>query len=469
VISVLPCAETEIVRDDEIFDAVLVACGRFGVIYSFVLEVRPSFRVVEAVTTPTRAAVLAALRDGVDDGTLFQPLFDLLGETALPAGIPDATGTPYFFQVLFSSQNPNDVWVHRRWETDLTDESTHVEATSTDNDVATAIVIATNAALAAGIVAAGPGGPYILAVQIAFNAEIASRPFTLGSVVAAALNVLWRVPLASHVIPGLNYSVIDARFRRAIEEGRRGPFNLITSGTRADSDNISYRADSIELVFDATKRDYLDFLDEILTMAQTFQQAGYISLRPSRASKALLSMHRVEGSHAMSIEISTLKNLPGNAQWMGYVHQRAVARGGRPHWGQYNKLDVRDVAMLYGKALDDWRESLMRVSGTSTGFSNIFSRARGLEPRGIVREVTAVRRLQISDSKLGPITHLCNSQARWSPVPKRQAVQEIESGTVHYFVRTVSGLTPLRAIGGRYVRLSADDASGNNLYSLPLC
>src|SRR5438046_2699990 len=43
----LPCSDIEVVRDDRTFDAVRVACGRFGVIYSLVLEVRRQFRVVQ--------------------------------------------------------------------------------------------------------------------------------------------------------------------------------------------------------------------------------------------------------------------------------------------------------------------------------------------------------------------------------------------------------------------------------------
>jgi hypothetical protein len=479
---VLPCNEADIVRDDRVFDAALVACGRFGVLYSFVLEVRRTLRVVEVVTTPTRPEVLQALRDGVGNGTHFQPLFDLLSTTALPPGLDDATGEPYFLQVLFNSQNPSDLWVHRRWETTNTVElpapepppppgSVHVTATGSDHDLAVDMVEAVNAALlaaaalVAGIPVVGPvAALYILGVAANFDRVIASREFSLGSVVAAALEALWKVPAASHIIPGLNYSVIDARFRPAINEGRRGPHYLITSGRRSDSDTISYRAASIELVFDATTTDYLDFLDEILPVAPSFQQAGYISLRPSRASKAYLSMHRVSGSHAMSIEISSLQGLPGNAEWMAFVHRRAVARGGRPHWGQYNKLDALDVAMLYGSALNEWREGLLQASGASPRFSNEFCRSRGLEPVAIAREVTAVRK------KRGDIiTHLCNEGATWSPVTVAQAIRQIESGVIQYFVRSAHRVVPVRAVGGSYVRSQADESAADNLDNLPRC
>ena len=470
----LPCADTEIIRDDEVFDAAIVTCGRFGVIYSFVLEVVPSFRVVEAVTKPTRSDVLQALRDGVTNQTLFQPLFHLLAPAALPAGLDDATGEPYFFQILFNSQDPNDLWVHRRWVTtdanDLPAPTNMVTGEVSDDVTAAAVLAATNVALSSAAVAAGlvpvvgiAASVYITGVQLAMDAEIAGRPFTLGSVVAATLNALWKVHLGG-VVPGLNSTVLNDRFADAMKNGRRRPHYLITSGSRADSDNISYRAASIELVFDATTTDYLDFLDVALGAAPSFHQAGYVSLRPSLASRGYLSMHGVQGSHAMSIEIASLKGLDGNAEWMRFVHKLAVERNGRPHWGQYNKLDALDVSMLYGDALNKWREALLRVSGTSTLFSNGYCRSRGLEPTAIIREVTHVRK-----TGHGTITQLCNLGAAWSPVSVHQAIRDIDSGTIQYFVKAADRLVPIRVVGGRYLRSVADDTAADNLDNLPPC
>ncbi|MEX0864355.1 MAG: DUF3892 domain-containing protein [Acidimicrobiia bacterium] len=545
---VLPCAQ--IVSDDRVFDAALVACGRFGVLYSFVLEVRRRFRVVEVVTTPARSDVLQALREGVGalqalrDGIgalearregigalptdirreeairrleeeirkleeeirsgnrLFQPLFDLLSTTTPPSGLDDATGDPYFLQVLFNSQKPNDVWVHRRWEAknpDLPDlpapeplpppGSARVTATASEHDLAVQLVETVNAALltagatipavatlavgaipgalpgAAPLLSLTPAIGAILAVYLTgvaayFNGLVASREFTLGSVLSAALEALWLVPAVSHVIPQVNYMVINGRFETAIVLGRRAKHHIITKDPIPDS----IKSASIELVFDATTTDYVDFLELILGVAPLFQQAGYISLRPSRASKAYLSMHGVSGSHAMSIEIASLQGLPGNAEWMAFVHRLAVSRNGRPHWGQYNKLDALDVALLYGKALNEWREGLLKVSGTSTLFSNEFSQSRGLEPVATAREVTAVRK-----TTGDVITHLCNQEVTWSPVTVAQAIRDIESGSIEYFVRSGDRIVPVRSVDGAYVRSQADDSQENNLDNLPRC
>jgi hypothetical protein len=94
--AVLPCDETKIVRDDRVFDAVRVACGRFGVIYSFVLEVRRQFRVVQVVTRPDAGAVLQALRDGQRHPRSSRRSSGSMNVDAIAPAFDDARGVPYF-------------------------------------------------------------------------------------------------------------------------------------------------------------------------------------------------------------------------------------------------------------------------------------------------------------------------------------------------------------------------------------
>ena len=119
--------------------------------------------------------------------------------------------------------------------------------------------------------------------------------------------------------------------------------------------------------------------------------------------------------------------------------------------------------MLYSTRLEEWREGLLRMSNTSVRFSNAFTQARGLEPTSIAREVTATRKHR------GTITHLCNRSAFWSPVPVDQAIDEIESGTVRYFVRNGNTITAIRVVGGTYLRSLPDSTSADNLDELPDC
>lgn len=50
----------------------------------------------------------------------------------------------------------------------------------------------------------------------------------------------------------------------------------------------------------------------------------------------------------------------------------------------------------------------------------------------------------------------------------QQAIRDIESGTVRYYVRAATGVVPIRVVDGRYLRSQADSSSANNLDSLPL-
>jgi hypothetical protein len=464
----LPCADAEVIRDDEIFKAALVACGRFGVIYSVVLEVVDKFRVVEDICIPRRAEVMRALRDGiVGGGLLFQPLFDMLDQFS-PAA-PDAAGEPRFFQILMNSQNPEVLWVTRRYVTTIADDvpaprDPLLVTGETEVDQRNAIVTAANAALTIAAIHAG-GNPlggfamatYIVGVQTAMNHTITSRPYTLGNVTAAAVTALWQIH-ANEQVAHLNGFLINQRMKLS---GKRGVYHLMTSGTRADSDNEDLKVSSIEVVFDASKDLYLAFLEEVCQAAPRYRQAGYISLRPSRKSEAFLSMHNVRGQFAVSIEFSTLQNLPDNDAWMKYVHDRALIWGGRPHWGQYNKPTPLDVMYMYGDSLNRWREALLRVSGTSMVFSNNFCRLRGLEPTAIVREITST--MQTRD---GVITHICNDAMPWSPVPRHVAIDEIQAGVVKYFVRSRGGLVGIHVVGGEYLRTDPNDTLEDNLDNL---
>jgi hypothetical protein len=345
---VLPCPGTTIVRSDEIFDAALVGFGRLGVIYSLVLEVRRAFRVVEVATMPNRASVFQALTAGMSSPNLFDPLFTLLAQTLPPSQLSEfnqiklASTTPYFFQLVFNSLDPNDLWVQRRW---ITSDATDLNLP----DV---------------------------------------TPGCLVYLANAGLNISWLggSSAAASVVRGVMSNALGS----AITQGRRGPHQIITSGTRAMSHNWNYKADSIEVIFPATNSGYITFLNTIQSAGPNYQQAGYISVRPSRAGRATLSMHNVASAHAISIEVASIKGQRDNETWMQFVHQTAVGLGGRPHWGQINTLDDHQMMNLYGQARRNWQTALNRVSGASTTFSNAFTRQRGLEPADFSRKVAAV-------------------------------------------------------------------------------
>lgn len=512
--AVLPCPDTQIVRDDRIFNAVRVACGRFGVIYSVVLEVRTQFSVAQLVTKPSAAAVRQALRDGVGTPSVFTPLLRLLKNDPAPPVIPEAIGVPYFFQIMFNALRPSDVWVTRRWEVvdaalppipnpederdpvkrkQLEDKLKGLVPDHTMRDIAIGVAVALHTAL--GISAASLSGT-LAASEIAgaligfpglgtlisgtttstvvaaltettarLDIQLAQGHFNAGLLVCTAIESLWKIPGMSQLVAEIEYLVLDGKMAPTA----RNLHYLVTSGTRADSDQTDFVSDSLEVVFDTMTSDYLDFLDEVLAISPLFPQAGYVSMRPSLPSKASLSMHNVTG-RAVSFELASLKPLAGNFPWLMYCHYAAVRRNGRPHWGQFNKMQALDTAMLYGDSLNSWREGLLALEriteqADSRIFSNAFTRQRGLEPVGIARDVTTVKK------RHGTITHLCNDAASWSPVTVAQAIEDIRAGAVHYFARRDDSRAAIAVVndghGGFYLRTRADNTSRDNLDKLP--
>jgi hypothetical protein len=517
--AVLPCPDTKIVRDDRIFNAVRVACGRFGIIYSVVLEVRTQFRVAHLVTKPNSAAVLKALRDGVGTPSVFTPLLRLLKNDPVPADIVESNQVPYFFQILFNALRPSDVWATRRWEVlndiglvpplpDPAKATTQAERDkilaeldgtagpdNTMHDVALAMSVLLNAMIgtAGATVAIGttvaeilgsliglPGvasaifgalsGPVVAQlteVTARLDAQIAQGHWNAGVVVASAIESLWKIPGMSMLVAEVEYLVLDG----SLKSPKRNVHYLVTSGSRADSDQKDFVSDSLEVVFDASDSNYVDFLEEVLAISPLFPQAGYVSMRPSLASNATLSMHNVMGRRAVSFELASLKPLMGNYPWLLWCHHAAVRRSGRPHWGQFNKMQALDTAMLYGDLLDRWREGLLalqRITGQadSSIFSNAYTRQRGLEPGGVSRDVTSVKK------KHGTITHLCNDAQSWSPVTVKQAIDDIRSGTIHYFARRDDTRAAIVIIsdghGGFHLRTRADGTTRDNLDKLPV-
>ena len=72
----------------------------------------------------------------------------------------------------------------------------------------------------------------------------------------------------------------------------------------------------------------------------------------------------------------------------------------------------------------------------------------------------------------GDITALCNPGMSWSPRSKRDAINDIESGTHTYHVPWTDGRTEIRVVNGpkgKYLRTDRDSTSRNNLDDLPDC
>lgn len=72
----------------------------------------------------------------------------------------------------------------------------------------------------------------------------------------------------------------------------------------------------------------------------------------------------------------------------------------------------------------------------------------------------------------GDITSLCNAPEWWSPVSKRQAIEDIENGSHRYYVRSGNAVADIHVVDGptgKYLRTDPDATQVDNLDSLPDC
>lgn len=74
--------------------------------------------------------------------------------------------------------------------------------------------------------------------------------------------------------------------------------------------------------------------------------------------------------------------------------------------------------------------------------------------------------------KDGDIVALCDDGEYWSPRPKKDAINDIETGAHTYYVPWKSGRTEIHVVNGpsgKYLRTSRDSSGRNNLDELPDC
>ena len=138
----LSCGDVQIIRDDELLSALQVSVGRFGIIYSYVLEVRTRFDLVEWATPSSWSEVSSFLREGITEGNILVPLLSNLPLPAIPpdgpsssvfAGIPfEDSSRPRYLEFLINSRNGNQLWVRRRWERERADLELEVPVERTE-------------------------------------------------------------------------------------------------------------------------------------------------------------------------------------------------------------------------------------------------------------------------------------------------------------------------------------------------
>jgi len=392
--SVLTCPDAEILRDDALFDAMLIGFGRFGIIYSYVLRVKRAYRLGEWTVQLPRTLVTTLLRQGVTNGTFLMPLLGVLPDPPPSVMAVDAKN-PRGLEVVFDTQHLDSCWVKRRWLTTEPppDFSTTPPTLPSDLNIANSPNQLCQMG-AAGVYAAGLAAldallliPWwnlvpivVITEQGALSVAYAQNPqMTAGEMLARVLKAFWDLQAQAGFGP-----LIAEQFQQAYQfstaAGIRGESSVVLSGFREQSLQNCFRADSIEPIFDAHAIGYLNFLDVVVAIAPSVKQAGYISLRWSGTTMATMSMHNYPSANAVAIEVTSLKGLPDNATWMATLESVAISCSGRPHWGQINTLNAATVALLYGPNLNKWTAALTAFTGGSAMFSSAYTMQRGLEP-----------------------------------------------------------------------------------------
>ncbi len=474
LLDILSCPDIQIIRDDNLFNAARVSVGRFGIIYSYVVRVTNTFRSTEWATKMSWSSISQRLVEGIDDGNLFSTIPDILPDPPGSLNISTPASGFRYFDLAFNPRNNQDCWVRRRW---LTNDPGDMNLGDSGNflchhGVGNAILALVSGILSAyaGVVALIPFYGWVKSVQIAAEAtKLAALSLdphmTGGRALAEATNSILSSQMGSeleHHINEINQMALDQSAGSTNSSPKRGVYWQVNSGTTESAfDRDCFNGNSIEVIFDTSDRNFIDFINDILNNGTNYTQIGYISVRFSRRSDALLSMHNVDSDIAVSIEVTSLDGLDDSSRWLDFVERIALERDGRLHWGQRNHLTSLDVARHYGGKIGEWRSQLDRVVKGSPMFSNNYTRRRGLEPIGVTRLVTAV--LKDED---GNITHLCNEGEYWSPVTVEVAMAEITTGRINYKVTSPDDSEEFIIIR-EYLTTDPDGTATNNLRSLP--
>lgn len=470
LISLLDCSETTIIRDDSLFNSLLVGIGRFGIIYSYVLRVTNEFRIVEWANQLSWSSIEDRLREGVESGNLLDPLNSILPSPM--DGLNLASTQHRYLDLAFNPRNSENCWLRRRWLTeDIVDQNLdESDVFLCHHGVGNLIVAAASAILSAyaGVVGALPfygwvKGPMIAAKAIELATMSGDPHLTGGKALTAAVNAILESQIGEellHHVTHFNQIALDDSAGKSSSNPKKGIYWKVNSGsTESAFDQDCYNGTSIEMIFDTITTNFIDFINTVLDNSHRYQQLGYVSVRFSRRSEALLSMHNVSSIIAVSIEVTSLHGMKDDIKWLEFLEERALSLGGRPHWGQKNNIGVREVTRLYGENLAEWRRQLEKIVQGSPMFSNEYTKQRGLEPGISIREVSSVRK------ENGVITHLCNEGAYWSPVDVETAISQIQTRSAFYETLTSSGESASIYVR-EYLTTFSDNDTTNNLRNL---
>lgn len=364
----------EIIYNDDVFNAAIISFGRFGVIYSLVYEVIPAYYVLER-------------RDKYHWPTIKNIILN-------------NTAQDLFNSFRWSNHNLPQDYENTEGRTFKIDMSLGTYREGADSSMSACY-------LTRRAKTAPDGGPYVHPGKFILKDgwevihNIILDPNNLGLI----LEIGFQNPgdfvhvLSDSLFHGNNDRL--ATLLNGVSNEPRRKFTEFLFGEMVEPHPSGYAygpswfldgvtdptpplppGDSLEYMFDANHPNiYLELADYVLNVAKSPQIVGWLSLRYSKGTHALLGMHQYENT--VAVEISFLKDITGNQDFLNLVRQKARELGGIPHWGQMHDFqNRRELEGYYGNKLHTWLKALSRLSryGNASTFENEFTANLGLRP-----------------------------------------------------------------------------------------
>ncbi len=385
------------VYDNQWFNAVLVAMGCAGVIYSVVVECRPAFRLRSITTAESWARAQMHILD-----------------LAFPGR------SPRFLEI---NVNPADLSCRVTIRTETTEPESMPAG---QGGLPIGVIVA-------GVGLLGPGalglffgaiGDYVArtsaeiallglvpvagpALQIQRTAE-ALRPVEdahrllvelglaavnpqdarrVADILPTAINLIWAI--GAFVVSGR--TIVD-QIQAAITNGQRpeetrigASFQVMTAQPACSADGSQSHDETTRLVesyeYAVPASRAIAFVDRLVAVIGE-QRRGpdaiivNLNLRFTGRTRATLGMQQFD--QTCHVEIYTFRGLRGNEAFK--VRLRGVVRefDALPHWGQLHSPD--EARLLQMRAVERWQPVIRALSGGSEMFWSDFSRVRGLLP-----------------------------------------------------------------------------------------
>lgn len=403
----------EIIRDNVVFNAVLISVGRMGIIYAVVLKVVRQYGLTQERTVEQWSNISSRLVNPADP--LFQSRFLQVVVNPHPIINPAAPFAPPDRTCYVEQRRAvglQDIASWRGPEQRAGDNAGRKSPIGTGDFQSLICNVGDVRPLVAGlkgtiIAAIGtlifiPFGFILIPPLVAL--DIALTPFlgytgTIGELVtdlcnlALSLRMPWFVGMVNNAFLEFGQPPIPA-------PGRTDISYAIMDGSDYTDRGCIPSADSLTVSFNADEIHYITFMGILFARLSELETgalipppapgsppvpislpmsfAGYASLRFTGRTEALIGMQR--WARTCNIEIAGIKGIMGTDPFLRTLEADAAALGATVHWGQKNEGPLAQVEATFPD-LSLWRGALARFTehGRLTNFSTPFSRTKGLE------------------------------------------------------------------------------------------